>query len=199
MSKITNFKISVSDQDLKDLHFRLSNTRWPNKETVKDWNQGIPLSYMKEICAYWLEEYNWRDREEKLNRFPHFITRLNDIDIHFIHKESPHKEAKPLIITHGWPGSFVEFLKVIEPLTDPTNFGGKAEDAFHVVIPSLPGFDFSSKPETTGWGVEKIADTWSQLMSVLGYKGYFAQGGDWGALVTTHIGLQDQKLSLIHI
>ena len=193
MSKITNFKISVSDQDLKDLHFRLSNTRWPNKETVKDWNQGIPLSYMKEICSYWLEEYNWRDREEKLNRFPHFITRLNDIDIHFIHKESPHKEAKPLIITHGWPGSFVEFLKVIEPLTDPTNFGGKAEDAFHVVIPSLPGFDFSSKPETTGWGVEKIADTWSQLMSVLGYKGYFAQGGDWGALVTTHIGLQDQK------
>ena len=143
MSEIKEFKIDISDEVLEDLHNRLSNSRWPNKEPVEDWNQGIPLSYMKDVCNYWLNEYNWRDRESKLNRFPHFLTKIDGIDIHFIHKTSPHEDARPLIITHGWPGSFVEFHKVIEPLSDPTTHGGNAKDAFNVVVPSLPGYGFS--------------------------------------------------------
>ena len=193
MSEIKEFKIDISDEVLEDLHNRLSNSRWPNKEPVEDWNQGIPLSYMKDVCNYWLNEYNWRDRESKLNRFPHFLTKIDGIDIHFIHKTSPHEDARTLIITHGWPGSFVEFHKVIDPLSDPTTHGGNAKDAFNVVVPSLPGYGFSGKPEVTGWGVEKIADTWSKLMARLGYEHYFAQGGDWGAMVTTHIGLRDEE------
>ncbi len=172
---------------------RLSMTRWPNKETPEDWSQGIPLGYMKELCDYWQHDYDWRAREEQLNRFPQFVTEIDGVNIHFIHLPSAHENARPLIITHGWPGSIVEFHKVIEPLTNPTAHGGNAEDAFHVVVPSLPGYGFSGKPKITGWGIEKIADVWGALMARLGYDHYFAQGGDWGAMVTTHIGLQDKE------
>ena len=193
MSEIRKFQLEVTDAVLDDLKKRLSMTRWPNKETPEDWSQGIPLGYMKELCDYWLHEYDWRAREERLNRFPQFITEIDGVDIHFIHLPSVHENARPLIITHGWPGSVVEFHKVIEPLADPTAHGGNTEDAFHVVVPSLPGYGFSGKPEVTGWGIEKIADIWGELMARLGYDHYFAQGGDWGAMVTTHIGLQDKE------
>ena len=193
MSEIREFQIEVADEVLDDLKQRLSMTRWPNKETPEDWSQGIPLGYMKELCDYWQHDYDWRAREERLNRFPQFITEIEGVDIHFIHCPSAHENARPLIITHGWPGSVVEFHKVIEPLVDPTAHGGNAEDAFHVVVPSLPGYGFSGKPKITGWGIEKIADVWGVLMARLGYDHYFAQGGDWGAMVTTHIGLQDKE------
>lgn len=193
MSEIRKFQLEVTDAVLDDLKKRLSMTRWPNKETPEDWSQGIPLGYMKELCDYWQHEYDWRAREERLNRFPQFITEIDGVDIHFIHLPSVHENARPLIITHGWPGSVVEFHKVIEPLADPTAHGGNTEDAFHVVVPSLPGYGFSGKPEVTGWGIEKIADIWGELMARLGYDHYFAQGGDWGAMVTTHIGLQDKE------
>ena len=193
MSEIRKFQLEVTDAILDDLKNRLSMTRWPNKETPEDWSQGIPLGYMQELCDYWQHEYDWRAREERLNRFPQFITEIDGVDIHFIHLPSVHENARPLIITHGWPGSVVEFHKVIEPLADPTAHGGNTEDAFHVVVPSLPGYGFSGKPEVTGWGIEKIADIWSELMARLGYDHYFAQGGDWGAMVTTHIGLQDKE------
>ena len=193
MSEIRKFQLEVTDAVLDDLKKRLSMTRWPNKETPEDWSQGIPLGYMKELCDYWQHEYDWRAREERFNRFPQFITEIDGVDIHFIHLPSVHENARPLIITHGWPGSVVEFHKVIEPLADPTAHGGNSEDAFHVVVPSLPGYGFSGKPEVTGWGIEKIADIWGALMARLGYDHYFAQGGDWGAMVTTHIGLQDKE------
>ena len=193
MSEIRKFQLEVTDAVLDDLKKRLSMTRWPNKETPEDWSQGIPLGYMQELCDYWQHEYDWRAREERLNRFPQFITEIDGVDIHFIHLPSVHENARPLIITHGWPGSIVEFHKVIEPLADPTAHGGNTEDAFHVVVPSLPGYGFSGKPEVTGWGIEKIADIWGALMARLGYDHYFAQGGDWGAMVTTHIGLQDKE------
>ena len=193
MSEIRKFQLEVTDAVLDDLKKRLSMTRWPNKETPEDWSQGIPLGYMQELCDYWQHEYDWRAREERFNRFPQFITEIDGVDIHFIHLPSVHENARPLIITHGWPGSVVEFHKVIEPLADPTAHGGNSEDAFHVVVPSLPGYGFSGKPEVTGWGIEKIADIWGALMARLGYDHYFAQGGDWGAMVTTHIGLQDKE------
>ena len=193
MSEIRKFQLEVTDAVLDDLKKRLSMTRWPNKETPEDWSQGIPLGYMKELCDYWQHEYDWRAREERFNRFPQFITEIDGVDIHFIHLPSVHQNARPLIITHGWPGSVVEFHKVIEPLADPTAHGGNTEDAFHVVVPSLPGYGFSGKPKVTGWGIEKIADIWGALMARLGYDHYFAQGGDWGAMVTTHIGLQDKE------
>ena len=193
MSEIRKFQLEVTDAVLDDLKKRLSMTRWPNKETPEDWSQGIPLGYMQELCDYWQHEYDWRAREERLNRFPQFITEIDGVDIHFIHLPSVPENVRPLIITHGWPGSVVEFHKVIEPLADPTAHGGNTEDAFHVVVPSLPGYGFSGKPEVTGWGIEKIADIWGALMARLGYDHYFAQGGDWGAMVTTHIGLQDKE------
>jgi len=200
MPNISPFKIEISSSDLDDLKSRLSNTRWPDKETPGDWSQGIPLAYMKEICSYWLEKYDWRKCESKLNTFNQFKTNYDNVDIHFIHQKSSHKEARPLLITHGWPGSIIEFHKVINPLVDPTNHEGKPEDAFHIIAPSLPGYGFSGKPETTGWGAEKIAKVWSQLMSELGYDQYFAQGGDWGALVTTEVGKQDpQHCQAIHL
>ncbi len=188
---IRPFKIAIAEEVLTDLKQRLANTRWPEKEPVDDWSQGTPLSYIQSLCKYWETEYNWREREALLNQFDQFTTRLNDVDIHFIHVRSPHENAVPLLMTHGWPGSIVEFQKVIAPLTDPTAFGGDAADAFHVVCPSLPGYGFSGKPATTGWGIEKIAETWNQLMLRLGYEQYFAQGGDWGSAVTSAIGEQN--------
>ncbi len=190
---IVPFRIAASDAELDDLRRRLRATRWPERETVQDWSQGIPLAYVQEVCAYWADGYDWRTREAALNRFPQFKTDIDGCTIHFIHARSPHAEAQPLIITHGWPGSIVEFHKVIEPLVDPTKSGGAASDAFHVVCPSLPGYGFSGKPTAPGWGIERIADAWSQLMQRLGYDRYFAQGGDWGAMVTTQIGIRDPE------
>ncbi|MGY3691516.1 pimeloyl-ACP methyl ester carboxylesterase [Bradyrhizobium sp. USDA 3240] len=188
---ISPFRIAVSDGVLEDLRSRLRRTRWPEAELVDDWSQGAPLQWIKEVCQYWAETYDWRQREAQLNRFSQFTTEIDGLGIHFIHVRSRHPEARPLIITHGWPGSVVEFHKVIEPLTDPTAYGGSAADAFHVVCPSLPGFGFSAKPAATGWGVDRIATAWAVLMERLGYTRYFAQGGDWGSAVTTAIGGQD--------
>ncbi len=188
---IRPFRIQVPDADLADLRQRLRATRWPEAEPVPDWSQGVPLRWIQEVCAYWADRYDWRAREARLNRFDQFVTQLDGLDIHFIHQCSPHPQARPLVITHGWPGSVVEFHKVIEPLVDPVAHGGRAEDAFHVVCPTLPGFGFSGKPQTTGWGVERIATAWAALMARLGYPRYFAQGGDWGSAVTRAIGVSD--------
>ena len=185
---IQPYKIHVSDEILGDLHERLKRTRWPEKELVEDWSQGIPLGYVQEMCDYWLHTYNWRQRETELNRFDQFVTTIDECDIHFIHQRSPHEQATPLILSHGWPGSIVEFQKVIAPLSDPTNHGGSAEDAFHVVCPSLPGYGLSGKPPAAGWGVEKMADVFAELMIGLGYEHLGAQGGDWGSAITTALG-----------
>jgi epoxide hydrolase len=185
------FRIQVSDDALDDLRRRLRATRWPEAECVDDWSQGSPLSYVQDVCTYWAEKYDWRERERRLNAFPQFRTDVEGLGIHFYHVRSKHPDALPIVITHGWPGSVVEFQKVIAPLADPTAHGGSAEDAFHVVCPSLPGYGFSDKPTAKGTGVERIADLWSALMLRLGYPRYVAQGGDWGAMVTTMIGLRD--------
>ncbi|HJM28593.1 MAG: epoxide hydrolase [Acidimicrobiales bacterium] len=199
MSEIKPFTINISEEQLVDLRDRINNTRWAEQECVEDWTQGIPLTYVREVADYWANQYDWREREEYLNSFDHYQTNINDLDIHFIHQQSPHPDAYPLIITHGWPGSIVEFHKVIQPLVDPTAHGGNAEDAFHVICPSLPGYGFSGKPSISGWGVEKIAETWDQLMVRLGYENYGAQGGDWGAAVTTQIGRNVGHCDGIHI
>ncbi|MFT7687391.1 MAG: pimeloyl-ACP methyl ester carboxylesterase [Candidatus Azotimanducaceae bacterium] len=190
-TKISPFEIKFSENDLADLKSRLELTRFPDKETPDDWSQGTPLAYMRSLRDYWLNDYNWPEREKLLNRWPGYITNIQDLDIHFLHIRSKHEGATPLVLTHGWPGSIVEFQKVIAPLTDPESHGGNAEDAFHVVCPSLPGFGFSGKPTTPGWNIEKIAGAWNELMLKLGYDKYLAQGGDWGAIVTTMIGVQN--------
>jgi pimeloyl-ACP methyl ester carboxylesterase len=167
---------------------------------VDDWSQGVPLAYVRELCRYWAEEYDWRAAERRLNALPQFRTSIDGLGIHFLHVRSPHRDAMPIVLTHGWPGSIVEFLKVIGPLTDPTAHGGDARDAFHVVCPSLPGYGFSDKPAHQGWGVERIADAWITLMARLGYDRYGAAGSDWGTTVTTLIGLRDPAhLAGIHL
>ena len=197
---IHSFRIEASDAELDDLKRRLLATRWPDKETVDGWSQGIPLDYVKEVCAYWADGYDWRAREARLNEFDQFKTEIDGLNIHFIHVKSPEPNALPMIITHGWPGSIVEFHKVIGPLTDPVAHGGRAEDAFHVVCPSLPGYGFTEKPSEEGYGVEKIADTWAALMARLGYDRYMAQGGDWGSMVTNQIGMRDpEHCAAIHM
>lgn len=194
------FHIAVDDKAIDDLKSRLRHTRWPEAELVDDWSQGTPLKWIREICRYWLEDYDWRAREARLNRLAQFKTEVDGLGVHFVHMRSPHADAMPLIMTHGWPGSIVEFTKVIGPLTNPTAHGGEAADAFHLVCPSLPGFGFSDKPRTTGWGVERIASCWAALMAKLGYDRYAAQGGDWGSGVTTALGAQDPAHCLaIHI
>ena len=200
LDAIEPFTVAIPDAALADLRYRLDATRWPERETVDDWSQGIPLAYVQDLCRYWSASYNWRAREAQLNRFPQFTTTLDGLRIHFIHARSPHPDARPLVITHGWPGSVAEFQKVIGPLADPTAYGGNASDAFHVVCPTLPGYGFSDKPSRTGWGADRISDAWNALMLRLGYAHYFAQGGDWGALVTTQIGLRHAGPCLgIHI
>ena len=185
------FCIAVDDAVLADLRRRLQQTRWPEAELVDDWSQGVPRAWLQDICRYWADGYDWRAREARLNRFAQFTTAIDGLDIHFIHVRSPHAQAMPLLLTHGWPGSVVEFQQVIAPLTNPTAHGGNAADAFHVICPSLPGFGFSAKPSTTGWGVERIAAAWATLMDRLGYDRYYAQGGDWGSAVTSALGAQD--------
>lgn len=191
MTEVRPFTINMPDAALDDLHARLRNTRWPEAEVVDDWSQGTPLAYAQELCDYWLNTYDWRAREASLNRFDQYVTEIDGLDIHFVHHRSPHADATPLILSHGWPGSIVEFHKVIEPLTNPTEFGGDASDAFHVVAPSLPGYGFSAKPTETGWGVARIGEAFTKLMARLGYDHYVAQGGDWGAGITHAIGALD--------
>jgi epoxide hydrolase len=198
--EITPFRIEIPEADLEDLRQRLRHTRWPEPETVQDWSQGTPLAYVRDLCRYWLEHYDWRATEARLNQFPQYRTEIDGLGIHFIHARSPHDDALPLVITHGWPGSIVEFAKVIRPLTDPEAHGGDAADAFHVVCPSLPGYGFSGKPARRGWGVEHIADAWAALMDRLGYARYGAQGGDWGAEVTVALGMRHRsRLAGLHI
>jgi epoxide hydrolase len=188
--EITPFRIEVPETDLDDLRGRLARTRWPEPETVDDWSQGVPLSYGRALCEYWQDGYDWRACEASLNAFPQFRSEIDGLDVHFLHVRSPREGAQPLVLTHGWPGSIVEFRKVIGPLTDPVAHGGDPADAFHVVCPSLPGYGFSGKPSRPGWSVERTADAWDQLMTRLGYESYGAQGGDWGAQVTAAIGLR---------
>lgn len=198
--EIVPFRIDIPQADLDDLVARLARTRWAEPETVDDWSQGVPRAYLEELCRYWAHGYDWRAREAALNRFPQFRTELDGLGIHFVHARSPHEDALPLLMTHGWPGSIVEFHKVIEPLTNPTAFGGDAADAFHVVCPSLPGYGFSDKPTRTGWTAHRIAEAWAALMARLGYARYAAQGGDWGAMVTSSIGWHDpDHLAGIHV
>ena len=187
MSQIQIHPISIDQSVLDDLTSRLQRTRWPESETVDDWTQGIPLDYVREVCAYWERSYDWRRVERQLNDFGGYVTKIDGLNIYFLHVASTQDSALPLLLTHGWPGSIIEFLKVIGPLAEPARHGGDADDAFHVVVPCLPGYGFSDKPATPGWGVDKIADAWNVLMGRLGYDRYFAQGGDWGAAVTTSL------------
>jgi pimeloyl-ACP methyl ester carboxylesterase len=197
MPDIRPYRIEVPNAVLDDLKERLGRTRWPEAETVDDWSQGIPLAYTRDLAAYWADGYDWRSREAALNRFDHYLTEIDGLDIHFIHQRSPHDDALPLLITHGWPGSVVEFHKVIEPLVKPPS--GRPEDAFHVICPSLPGYGFSGRPTHAGWGVQKIAEAWETLVGRLGYDRYGAQGGDWGAAVTTQIGRNRGRCVGIHL
>lgn len=184
------FRIDIPEADLVDLRQRVRATRWPDKETVNDQSQGVQQEKLKALVSYWGSSYDWRKVEAKLNALPQFITKIDGLDIHFIHVRSSHSNALPLLITHGWPGSVLEMLKSIDPLTNPTAHGGKASDAFDVVIPSMPGYGFSERPSGTGWGPERMGRAWHELMTRLGYKRYVAQGGDWGSVVTDAMGRQ---------
>ena len=194
MGSPREFTVAVSDEAIADLRQRLAGTRWPEAETCTGWEQGVPLAYTRDLAEYWRCEYDWRRLEGELNARDQYLVDLEvdgkDHTIHFIHQRSPHADARPLLLTHGWPGSVLEFFKVIDALVDPVAHGGSAGDAFHLVIPSLPGYGFSSKPASTGTTVEHIADLWDALMDTLGYDRYFAQGGDWGSVVTAAIGLR---------
>ena len=189
-TSIRPFRVEFPDEALSDLRRRISATRWPDRETVPDDSQGVPLALMQEVAGYWGTDYDWRPCEARLNSLPNFLTEVDGLDIHFIHVRSPHENALPLIVTHGWPGSIIEQLKIIEPLTNPTAHGGSADDAFHLVIPSLPGYGLSAKPTTTGWDPTRTARAWTELMKRLGYTRFVAQGGDWGAAVTQSMGIQ---------
>ncbi|MGW3247363.1 epoxide hydrolase family protein [Streptomyces sp. NPDC001070] len=191
--EIRPFTFEFPDAELDDLRARIEAARWPEKETVADQSQGTQLETMRKLARYWATEYDWRKVEARLNSYPNFLTEIDGLDIHFIHVRSEHEDAMPVIVTHGWPGSVVEQLKIIEPLVNPTAHGGKASDAFHVVIPSMPGYGFSGKPTAKGWGPERIARAWGELMKRLGYTKYVAQGGDWGAIVTDLMGAQEPE------
>jgi pimeloyl-ACP methyl ester carboxylesterase len=202
--KVEPFRIAATDTELQDLQSRLRAARWPDKEVVDDWSQGIPLGYLRELVSYWAETYDWRARELRLNSFAQFRavvgTGVHRLGVHFYHVRSRHPQAVPMIMTHGWPGSVVEFIKVFEPLTAPEKHGGRPDDAFHIVCPSLPGYGFSDKANAPGCGVGVIAGLWDELMRGLGYQAYLAQGGDWGASVTTEIGVQNRgACKAIHV
>jgi pimeloyl-ACP methyl ester carboxylesterase len=198
-SSIRPFKVEIPQKAIDDLRARIAATRWPEKEPVADHSQGVPLATMQKLATYWANEYDWRKCEARLNAVPSFITKIDGLDIHFIHVRSKHPNALPIIITHGWPGSVIEQMKLIGPLTDPTAHGGKAEDAFDVVIPSLPGYGFSGKPTESGWEPDRIARAWATLMKRLGYTRYVAQGGDWGAIIVDVMATQGHsELIAIH-
>jgi pimeloyl-ACP methyl ester carboxylesterase len=188
-SSIRPFHIDVPEEELVDLRERIAATRWPEKETVDDPSQGVQLVTMQALAHYWATEYDWRKCEAKLKALPHFITEIDGLDIHFVHVRSKHEDALPLIVLHGWPGSIIEQMKIIEPLTNPTAYGASAADAFHLVIPEMPGYGFSGKPATTGWGPDRIASAWAELMTRLGYDRYVAQGGDWGGQIVDLMGV----------
>ncbi len=197
---ISAFEVAFDEGDVDDLRRRLRHTRWPDRETVDDWSQGAPLAFVQDLSAYWRDEYDFAAAAARMNEWPQFKTRIDDLDIHFVHARSAEPGALPLVITHGWPGTYVEFLDVIGPLTDPVAHGGEARDAFHVVCPSLPGYGFSGKPSTRGRGVPWIAEAWATLMRRLGYDRYGAQGGDWGSAVTSVLGESHQEAVVgIHV
>jgi pimeloyl-ACP methyl ester carboxylesterase len=197
---LTPFTANIPESALQDLGDRLARTRWPERETCEGWDQGVPLAYAQELAAYWAQDYDWRRWEKKLNGWPQYMTEIDGIDIHFIHRRSPCKNALPLIISHGWPGSVVEFNRVIDALADPVSVGGSAADAFHVVTPSLPGYGFSGKPARSGTSAEVIGRMWGKLMARLGYDRYVAQGGDWGAIITQSMGITEtQHCAGIHL
>jgi len=175
---------TATEPELEDLRARIAGTRWPDREIAPDHSQGVQLETMRELARYWADEYDWRRCEEELKELPHYVTEIDGLDIHFVHVRSPHENAMPLIVTHGWPGSIIEQLKIIGPLTDSTAYGASASDAFHLVIPSMPGYGFSAKPREPGWDPVRIARAWSTLMARLGYDRFAAQGGDWGAAIT---------------
>src|SRR5436190_2834429 len=184
------FHVNVPEAELTDLRRRVLATRWPERETVTDASQGVQLATMQALARYWGTEYDWRKVEARLNALPQFITEIDGLDIHFIHVRSQHEDALPLIVTHGWPGSVIEQIKIIDPLTNPTAHGASASDAFHLVIPSMPGYGFSGKPTETGWGPDHIARAWAELMERLGYDRYVASGGDWGGQIVDLMGAQ---------
>jgi pimeloyl-ACP methyl ester carboxylesterase len=197
---IRPFRVEVPEEALADLRQRIEATRWPSKELVGDRSQGVQLEPLQELARYWADGYDWRACEDKLNALPQFKMEIDGVDIHFIHVRSPHENALPLIMTHGWPGSVIELLGAVGPLTDPTAHGGRAEDAFHLVLPSLPGYGFSSEPAEVGWNPDRVAQAWAELMRRLGYTRYVAQGGDVGASVTDAIGRQEPEgLAGIHM
>jgi pimeloyl-ACP methyl ester carboxylesterase len=194
------FTVAVPDSELDDLRLRLSRTRWPDPETVPDWSQGVRLENAKALVDHWEHAYDWRRFERELNAFPQFLTEIDGLDLHVVHVRSKNPGAMPLVLTHGWPGSVVELLKLVGPLTDPVAYGGEVEDSFDVVLPSLPGFGFSQKPTGTGWDVPRVARAWAELMRRLGYERWAAQGGDWGAVVTTALGaVRPEGLLGIHL
>jgi epoxide hydrolase len=195
-SELVPFQLRIDEAQIQDLRARLARTRWPERETVEDWSQGIPLSYVQQLCRYWERDYDMRRLEARLNAHPQFRTTIDGVGIHFLHVRSRHDGALPLVMTHGWPGSVLEFFDVIEPLTNPAD----PRDAFHLVLPSIPGYGFSDKPSRPGWGVEQVARAWAQLMARLGYQRYGAQGGDWGSAITLALGQQDAAhLAGIHV
>jgi pimeloyl-ACP methyl ester carboxylesterase len=189
-ASIRPFTYHAPQAELDDLRRRILATRWPEKETVADFSQGVPLATIQKLASYWSTEYDWRKVEAKLDELPQFLTEIDGLDIHFAHVRSKHENALPVIVSHGWPGSLIEQLKIIDPLVNPTAHGGTASDAFHVVIPNMPGYGFSGKPTTTGWDGPRIARAWAELMKRLGYRRYVAQGGDWGGLVVDEMGAQ---------
>ncbi|RAO62292.1 Microsomal epoxide hydrolase [Micromonospora saelicesensis] len=189
-TEIRPFKVEIPDADLKAMRARIAATRWPEKETVPDQSQGVQLATMQALARYWEKEYDWRKVEARLNALPQFMTEIDGLDIHFLHIRSKHEDALPLIVTHGWPGSVIEQMKIIDPLTNPTAHGASASDAFHLIIPSMPGYGFSGKPSQPGWDPQHIANAWIELMRRLGYTQFVAQGGDWGALITELMGVQ---------
>jgi pimeloyl-ACP methyl ester carboxylesterase len=197
--EIRPFHVDIPEEALEDLRRRIAATQWPEKETVADQSQGVPLAMLQKLARHWMTDYDWRIVEARLNALPQFITVIDGLDIHFIHVRSQHQDALPLVVNHGWPGSIIEQLKIIDPLVNPMAHGASAADAFDVVIPSMPGYGFSGKPTSTGWGPERMGRAWDELMKRLGYSSYVAQGGDWGAFVVDQMGLQaPEGLLAIH-
>lgn len=193
VSAVEPFEVSIPEAELEDLRARLAATRWPREQPVGDWSQGVPLAYLRELCEYWGTEYDGRRLERRLNALPQFRTEVEGVGIHFLHVRSPHQGALPLVLTHGWPGSVLEFLAAVEPLTEPTKHGGEEGDAFHLVIPALPGYGFSDPPGETGWNPDRVGRAWAALMARLGYERYGAQGGDWGSAITRAVGRHDPE------